>query len=49
MIKKAYFENRLKTIGNATLLAYDQSKPVIVTDPWLNDHSAYFGSWTLGL
>lgn len=37
----------LKTIGNATLLAYDQNKPVIVTDPWLNDHSAYFGSWTL--
>ena len=37
----------LKTIGNATLVAYDHSKPVIVTDPWLNDHSAYFGSWTL--
>ena len=36
----------VKTVGNATLLAYDQ-KPILVTDPWLNDHSAYFGSWTL--
>ena len=37
----------LKTIGNATIIAYDHNKPIIVTDPWLNNHSAYFGSWTL--
>ena len=37
----------LKTIGNATIIAYDHNKPILVTDPWLNNHSAYFGSWTL--
>ncbi len=36
----------VKTIGNATLLAYDK-KPILATDPWLNDDEAYFGSWSL--
>ena len=33
------------TIGNATIIAYDAGKPVLVTDPWV-EGSAYFGSWT---
>ncbi len=33
-----------ETIGNATLICYD-SRPVLVTDPWLTG-SAYFNSWT---
>jgi L-ascorbate metabolism protein UlaG (beta-lactamase superfamily) len=37
----------LTTIGNATLVAYDD-KPVLVTDPWLGEEDhAYFGSWNL--
>ena len=37
----------VQTIGNATLVAYDQS-PIISTDPWMGgDHYAYFGSWHL--
>jgi len=36
-----------QTIGNATLIAYDQ-KPILSTDPWMGgDHFAYFGSWYL--
>ena len=35
-----------QTIGNATLIAYDK-KPILTTDPWLNNHEAYFGSWSL--
>lgn len=35
------------TIGNATLIAYDE-KPILATDPWFGDeHPAYFGSWGL--
>jgi hypothetical protein len=34
-----------ETIGNATLICHD-GKPVLVTDPWINN-SAYFGSWGL--
>lgn len=37
---------KVDTIGNATLIAYDQ-RPLLVTDPWLDEHSAYFGSWGL--
>src|SRR5215207_7911621 len=33
------------TIGNATLVAYDET-PVLATDPWLAG-DAYFGSWRL--
>ncbi len=37
----------LKTIGNATLIAYDK-KSILATDPWLGEEdSAYFGSWNL--
>jgi hypothetical protein len=37
----------VKTIGNATLVAYED-KPVLTTDPWLGDiDEAYFGSWKL--
>lgn len=36
-----------KTIGNATVVAYDKI-PILSTDPWLgSDHYAYFGSWYL--
>jgi len=37
----------VQTIGNATLIAYDNA-PILSTDPWLGlDHYAYFGSWFL--
>ena len=36
-----------QTIGNATLIAYD-NLPILSTDPWLgSNHYAYFGSWYL--
>jgi hypothetical protein len=34
----------LETIGNATLLVWEDSKPVLATDPWLTG-TCYFGSW----
>ena len=35
----------LATIGNATLIAYE-NKPILATDPWFGDEDpAYFGSW----
>ena len=38
----------LATIGNATLIAYDDFVPILSTDPWFGDEDdAYFGSWTL--
>ncbi len=37
----------IKTIGNATLVAYEDV-PVLATDPWFGaEDDAYFGSWTL--
>jgi len=33
-----------KTIGNATLTAFDGGKPVLTTDPWV-EGAPYFGSW----
>jgi len=37
----------VQTIGNATLVAYDDA-PILSTDPWMGgDHYAYFGSWRL--
>lgn len=36
----------VKTIGNATLIAFDDG-PVLATDPWLDENGAYFGSWQL--
>jgi len=38
----------ISTIGNATLIAYDEVAPILSTDPWFGDEDhAYFGSWTL--
>jgi hypothetical protein len=37
----------VSTVGNATLIAYDD-KPILATDPWFGDENpAYFGSWGL--
>jgi L-ascorbate metabolism protein UlaG (beta-lactamase superfamily) len=33
------------TIGNATIIAYDEGLPIVATDPWI-EGPAYFGSWT---
>ena len=33
------------TCGNATLIATEDGKPLLATDPWLHTHRAYFGSW----
>ena len=34
-----------ETIGSATLIAYDDGRPVLTSDPWISS-DAYFGSWT---
>jgi len=35
-----------KTIGNATMLCYDNEVPILTTDPWFGHKDpAYFGSW----
>ena len=39
-------EIKLHTCGNATLIIERDSKPIIATDPWLDTHTAYFGSWS---
>jgi hypothetical protein len=37
----------VKTVGNATMIAYD-GIPILATDPWFgNEDYAYFGSWCL--
>jgi hypothetical protein len=37
----------VKTLGNATLVAYDEG-PIVATDPWFGDEDdAFFGSWWL--
>jgi len=37
----------VKTIGNATLVVYDDG-PILATDPWFGDEDdAFFGSWGL--
>ena len=33
-----------ETIGNATITFFDNSKPVLSSDPWI-DGNPYFGSW----
>lgn len=36
----------VKTIGNATMLCYDNEVPILTTDPWFGHKDpAYFGSW----
>jgi hypothetical protein len=37
---------RLETIGNATVVIYDGSHPVLSTDPWIRG-TCYYGSWAL--
>ena len=38
---------KLHTCGNATLIVENDNGPIIATDPWLDKHSAYFGSWAM--
>ncbi len=40
------FRCGFETIGNATILVYDEGRPLLATDPWI-EGSSYFGSWTL--
>jgi len=35
-----------ETLGNATILVFEQGRPVLATDPWLTG-TCYFGSWAL--
>jgi hypothetical protein len=35
-----------ETLGNATLVFYEEDKPILATDPWL-EGTCYFGSWAL--
>src|ERR1700733_10831307 len=37
---------RFETIGNATVICYENDTPILATDPWIVG-SAYFGSWKL--
>ncbi len=38
--------NSVATVGNATMICYEGSKPILSTDPWFGEKdSAYFGSW----
>ena len=39
-------ETGIDVIGNATIIGYEEGKPIISTDPWI-EGSAYFGSWQL--
>ena len=36
-----------ETIGNATLIVSERDKTLLCTDPWFDENSAYFGSWSL--
>ena len=36
-----------ETIGNATLIVSEKDKTLLCTDPWFDEDSAYFGSWSL--
>ena len=33
-----------ETIGNATITVFDNARPIITTDPWI-EGAPYFGSW----
>ena len=35
-----------ETLGNASVLVFEDAKPVLATDPWLMG-TCYFGSWAL--
>ena len=38
---------KFNTIGNATLIIYENNYPLLATDPWFDTETAYFGSWRL--
>jgi hypothetical protein len=37
---------RFETLGNASVIVFENAKPVLATDPWLSG-TCYFGSWAL--
>jgi hypothetical protein len=37
---------RFETLGNASVIVFEDAKPVLATDPWLTG-TCYFGSWAL--
>jgi hypothetical protein len=37
---------RFETLGNASVIVFEDDKPVLATDPWLTG-TCYFGSWAL--
>jgi hypothetical protein len=37
---------KFETLGNATILLFEDERPVLATDPWLTG-KCYFGSWAL--
>jgi hypothetical protein len=37
---------RFETLGNASVILFDDAKPLLATDPWLTG-TCYFGSWAL--
>ena len=38
---------KFETIGNATLIVYENNSPLIASDAWFDTEQAYFGSWRL--
>lgn len=45
LARRMIIELGFDTIGNATVIAYDQG-PILATDPWIGG-APYFGSWAL--
>ena len=39
--------SKFETIGNATIIVYEDNKPLIASDVWLDEYPVYFGSWRL--
>src|ERR1700689_392428 len=37
---------QFETLGNASVIVFDDAKPILATDPWLTG-TCYFGSWAL--
>ena len=37
---------QFETLGNASVIVFEDAKPVLATDPWLTG-TCYFGSWAL--
>jgi hypothetical protein len=38
--------SQFETLGNASVIVFEDTKPVLATDPWLTG-TCYFGSWAL--